>query len=124
MEKVYSYFVYAFFAVLAVVAFALLFPAYNNLKKMEIKLSELESKLDTKKAECTELRKRLNELENNPKAIEKIAREKFNMCKKDEIIYTYSTQNGEKEAKPEEKQKIPQSSSAKSGAKPEGKKTK
>lgn len=121
----YSYLVYAFFAVFAVVAFALLFPAYNNLKKMEIKLSELESKLDTKKAECTELRKRLNELENNPKAIEKIAREKFNMCKKDEIIYTYTTvQTEEKPASPEEKQKTPQPPSAKPDAKPKDRKTK
>lgn len=111
MEKAYPYFIYAFLAILAVIAFSLLFPAYNNLKKMEIKLSDMEAKLDARKAECFELKKRLNELENNPKAIEKIAREKFNMCKKGEIVYTYEDSDlkpPEPPKKPDEKAAQPQ----------------
>ncbi len=90
MRKILVYFLYSLIAAAILVAFSLLFPAYNDLKKMKIRVAEIEDELEKRKAESTELRQLLVELENNPKAIEKVAREKYNLCKPTEVIYKYN----------------------------------
>ncbi len=99
MRKVIIYFFYATLAVAAVISFALLFPAYNDMKKMRGRISQLENELDKKKSECMDLRQLLVELEKNPKAIEKIAREKYNLHKKDDKIYKYKPEDLERDKK-------------------------
>jgi cell division protein DivIC len=56
---------------------------YNSYRDKENLLQEIE-KLEKKKEQ---LLIEINKLENDPKEIEKIAREKYNMKKKDEKIY-------------------------------------
>ena len=46
-----------------------------------------------------DLRQLLVELEKNPKAIEKIAREKYNLHKKDDKIYKYKPEDLEQDKK-------------------------
>ena len=77
-------------AVAAVISFSLIFPAYNNLRKMKEKLMAVEAELDKKKAECIELKIRLDAIERNPKEIEKTAREKYNMCSDKDTVYVYN----------------------------------
>lgn len=89
MRKIILYLVYAMIAASVILAFALLFPAYNDLKKMKARITEIEQELEKRKTEAMELRQLLLELETNPKAIEKIAREKYNLCKPDDVIYKY-----------------------------------
>ena len=88
-----------FFAILAIIAVAavvLVFPAfhkYNTIKKREL---EAKSELKKQTNECLILRKKLNNIENNTSEIEKIAREKFNYCKKGETVYKFNTENSAK----------------------------
>ena len=93
MEKFIKLLYLALFAILVVISFVLIFPAYTNLQKMKDKKDELQKKLEEKQAECLELRQLFSDLESNPKAVEKVAREKFGLCKRDEVIYIYKTKS-------------------------------
>jgi cell division protein FtsL len=89
LEKFLKLLYFAVFAILIIISFVLIFPAYTNMQKMKSKKDELQKKLEEKQAECLELRQLFSDLESNPKAVEKIAREKFGLCKRDEVIYIY-----------------------------------
>lgn len=89
MQRILTLILYGLISALIVISFVLLLPAYHNLEKMKTRVNELETQLARKKAEYLELRQLLYDLKHNPKAVEKVAREKFGLCKKDEIIYTY-----------------------------------
>jgi len=92
----------AVFAIIVIIAFVLLLPAYTNLKKVKASNEELRKKLEEKQTECLELRQLFNDLESNPKAVEKVAREKYGLCKRDEVIYIYKarpSQNAVQEKK-------------------------
>ncbi len=90
MQNLQRYLIFSAVAAVALMSFALLFPAYNNLDKMKQRVKELEDELEARKTECMHLKKLLNDLENNPKSVEKVGREKFNMCQDGETIYTYN----------------------------------
>lgn len=73
-----------------ILAFSIILPAYVQLKKMRGRIDELKSLLAEKEAKCLEMDRRLKDIEaNDPKTIEKIAREKYGMCKPGEVIYRY-----------------------------------
>jgi cell division protein FtsB len=72
------------------VSFALFFPAYDQLRKTEKTLSAWEKELCEKKDEIQRLKKELNDLYTNPETVEAVAREKYGLCKPDEIIYIYN----------------------------------
>jgi cell division protein FtsB len=91
LEKFLKLLYFAVFAILIIISFVLIFPAYTHLQKMKSKKDELQNRLEEKQAECLELRQLFSDLESNPKAVEKIAREKFGLCKRDEVIYIYKT---------------------------------
>ncbi len=102
MRKILSYILYALVAAAAVVAFAMIFPAYNDMRKMKLRISDLERELEKRKSESTELRQLLIDIENNPKSIERVAREKYNLCKPDETVYKYGKEEIEKIRKSED----------------------
>ncbi len=65
----------------------LLLPKYkefNNASKRAVSLQEENLK---KGNEISKLEKENSDLQTNPKAIEKVAREKFKYCKPNEIVY-------------------------------------
>ncbi|HBC86119.1 MAG TPA: hypothetical protein DCZ94_04105 [Lentisphaeria bacterium] len=95
MDKFLKLLYFAVFAILIIISFVLLFPAYTNLKKVKSSNEELKKELEEKQAECLELRQLFNDLESNPKAVEKVAREKFGLCKRDEVIYIYKAKSGQ-----------------------------
>ena len=95
MDKFLKLLYFAVFAILIIISFVLLFPAYTNLKKVKSSNEDLKKKLEEKQAECLELRQLFNDLESNPKAVEKVAREKFGLCKRDEVIYIYKAKAGQ-----------------------------
>lgn len=77
-----------------ILAFACLFPAYIQRQKMRAKVNILQKILDQKKAECLEKNQQKNDIDANaPKAIEKVAREKYKLCKPGEVIYTYELES-------------------------------
>ena len=91
MDKFLKLLYFAVFAILMIISFVFLIPAYTQLQKKKSRVDELQKKLEEIQAECLELRQLFSDLESNPKAVEKIAREKFGLCKRDEVIYIYKT---------------------------------
>ncbi len=101
MQKLIPYALLIFFAALLGVSLALLLPAYHDMKRMEVRIFELEKKMAQRKAERIELLRLIYSLRHDPKAIEKVAREKFNYAESDEIIFTYDQDELEKAMKEE-----------------------
>ena len=96
MDKLLKVCLFLLLAIVIVISFALIFPAYNNLKKMTVRVSDLEKELEKRKNECSLLRRQLYDLQNNPKAVEKVAREKYNMCAEGETVYIYEDSPADK----------------------------
>jgi cell division protein FtsB len=91
MKRFLQMFFFALLAVIAVAAVFFVFPAfhkYNTIKKRHL---EAKKELNKQTSECLILRKKLNNVENNTTEIEKIAREKFNYCKKGETVYKFNS---------------------------------
>lgn len=103
MKKIVQYAFYVFFFIVVLVGGLMLFKSWKDLQKMRDKVSDLESELRKKNNECLELNQNIYDLKNNPNAVEKVAREKFRLCKENEVILTYEVKKGEK---PPEKKKI------------------
>ena len=57
--------------------------------EVEQKLEERKAVLEKRKTTRTALLREVHDLEHNPEAIEKVARERFNMCKDGELIIKY-----------------------------------
>lgn len=67
----------------------LIFAEKGLLKRLnlEIEKAKLKKEIELIERENTSLRQKISELETNPKAIEKIAREKYGMAKEGEEVF-------------------------------------
>ena len=65
---------------------AIYFPGFSKLQELREENRNLEKRIEVLTKTNLELEKEKNRLENDPAYIEKIAREKLGMAKKDEII--------------------------------------
>ena len=63
--------------------------AEKECSSVEAKLEEQKMILDKRKTTRTALLREVHDLERDSAAIEKVARERFNMCKEGEIIIKY-----------------------------------
>lgn len=77
------------FILLVSVTVVLIVPVYSKYQKMEQELRKLEKELEEKNAECIRLNKQVHGLQRSPKAVEKVGREKFGLCREGETIYKY-----------------------------------
>ncbi len=68
----------------------ILVPAYRKKVSMEKKLQEKREINEQLSGEIMAFQREIHDLEHNPAATEKVAREKFNYCREGEIIYVYS----------------------------------
>ena len=84
-----SLFFYLFLAVVLVFSLFLIWPAYRKYVKEDTRLNELKEEYARKNAECVELSSVVNDLGDKPEAVEKVAREKFGLCKEGETILKY-----------------------------------
>ncbi len=64
-------------------------PAYNEYKKTKSKLAEVDTLILSQQRENEELRELNYKLQNDPRSIERVAREKFKMSKPGEMIYDF-----------------------------------
>jgi cell division protein FtsB len=56
-------------------------------------MDSLQRVLDQKKSECLEKNRLQNDIDAHAaKAVEKVAREKYNLCRPGEVIYTYDSE--------------------------------
>ncbi|MBQ9788757.1 MAG: septum formation initiator family protein [Lentisphaeria bacterium] len=76
---------------LAVAVMIFLYPLYNRYRKELKEQHRLQKILESKKIENAALIKERNDLKNNPKAIEKVAREIFEYCRDGEVIMVYDS---------------------------------
>ena len=101
MRKFFQVLFYLLFASLFIFGGVMLLKSWNDLRNMRQLVSELEAKLDDKSNNVLELNDNIQALESNPHAVEKVAREKFKLCKEGEIIINFdakdkSVRNGKK----------------------------
>ncbi|MBQ9771986.1 MAG: septum formation initiator family protein [Lentisphaeria bacterium] len=89
LRKVLSVFLYILLFLIFVFALTLFSPAMKRTHEVEQKLDERKAVLEKRKAVRIALLREVHDLERNPEAIERIARERFNMCKEGEIIIRY-----------------------------------
>ncbi len=75
------------FIILLVFITFLLLPQYKTYENMKKKIDNLTTNLQENKNKYLELNSIIYKLEKDPKMIEKIARNKYNFCKKGEIIF-------------------------------------
>ena len=66
-------------------------PAYNRSSALRQDLSKLNHELQEKIDESVSLNREVHDLEHSPAAAEKVAREKYNLCKENELILKYET---------------------------------
>ncbi len=93
MKKIITVAIYIFCAILLVLAFAILMPIFDKMRKTQATIYELENELASKKAEIQMLREEFHGLHSDPETIEKVAREKYNFCRSGEIIYRYTAED-------------------------------
>jgi cell division protein FtsB len=88
-RKIISYFIYLIIGIILVFSLILIWPVERKRKKMQTQVDALNKELADKTAQTIKLRKDVDGLENDPEAVEKVAREKFNLCKPGEVILKY-----------------------------------
>ncbi len=69
---------------------ALLLPVYRKHQKKCAELAELRHQLANKQMVGAELNRDVGALQTSPGAVEKVAREKFGLCREGETVYKYS----------------------------------
>lgn len=88
-KKVFTFFVYLIIAVILLSAIALIWPVHKAHERMKNNVQALNEDLAMKSAECAKLNKSVHDLDSDPKTVEKVAREKFGLCKDGELIMKY-----------------------------------
>ena len=89
-EKVLSVFLYILLAVIFAFSAALVMPVYRKYVAEWDNVAELREQLERSRAECIALNQEVHDLEHYPSAAEKVAREKFKLCREGEEIFIYS----------------------------------
>jgi cell division protein DivIC len=78
-----------FSAIILALVFYLLFAKKGLVQriKLELESRKLKKEIELLQIQNEQLRKKIHELETNPKAVEKIAREKYGMVKEGEELF-------------------------------------
>jgi cell division protein FtsB len=87
-----SYRTYMFLAALLLVAGVagyVLLPAYREYAQTKNEQEQLQSTLLEQQMQSDELRGEIHAIQNDPKAVERVAREKFGWCREDERVYHF-----------------------------------
>ena len=89
LKQMFASTVYVVLFIFFLLTLFLFLPAYRNYNKIKNELAELNRELNMKQEKCLRLKQEVHDLEHNPAAIEKVAREKFELSKEGEIILKY-----------------------------------
>ncbi len=88
-QKVFSVFLYLLMGLILVFSLAFVWPVYKKYSKIRDHVATLSEELGAKSAECIELNREVHDLEHKPSAAEKVAREKYKLCREGELILKY-----------------------------------
>lgn len=76
--------------VVIAISFTQVLPVYQKYRNAERELYDLNTRYERTVNEYHSLLQEIHDLEHTPFAIEKVAREKFRMCREGEQIYIYT----------------------------------
>ena len=88
-KSIFNFIIYFIVILIVISAAILVLPVYQQFKLHQAKVARLREETALKTAECIRLHEEINALKTSPRAIEKVAREKFGMCRKGELIIKY-----------------------------------
>lgn len=77
--------------------------SFLNLAQLDIKISDLKAEIAKEEQKDADAKQQLEDIVNNPKAIEHVAREKYLMKHDDEDIFVLNSEIGNKSDKNNEK---------------------
>ncbi|MBO4632870.1 MAG: cell division protein FtsL [Lentisphaeria bacterium] len=89
IQKMLSATLYIILAVILITAVIVILPVYRKYVNMQNKVSRLEQEDRELYEEYQSMQKEVHDLEHQSLAVEKIAREKYNLCKENEQILIY-----------------------------------
>lgn len=89
IQKMLSGTLYVILAVVLVVAAILILPVYRQYVNMQDENVRMEQEYRALREEQQRMLKEVHDLESESLAVEKIAREKYNLCRKNEQILIY-----------------------------------
>lgn len=89
IQQAFSIMLYILLFVIFIFSLTLFWPAYKRYAGMKNDLAALNHELQIKINESVTLNREVHDLEHKPSAAEKVAREKYNLCKEGEIILQY-----------------------------------
>ena len=90
MGKVLTAVIYVLLVVVLVVSGILVLPAYRKYKQTKQEVVSLQADLYRVRTEYLTLQQEVHDLQHNASAVEKVAREKYHLCRDGEVIYIYS----------------------------------
>ena len=90
MGKLLTAVIYVLLVLVLIVSGILVLPAYRKYKNTKQEVVSLQADLDRVKAEYLTLQQEVHDLQHNASAVEKVAREKYHLCRDGEVIYIYS----------------------------------
>ena len=79
------------FVVLGCSGMYFILPAYARYRETRATIGQLQQELAEHQQELQRLRKELADLRTDYRAIERVAREKFRLCREDETIYQFES---------------------------------
>lgn len=85
----FTYLGYALLLLMLAVSTILLWPAYREYKAHQKELAKLKAELSKAQKQRDERLKAYNDLERDPQAVEKVAREKYRMVKEGETVLIF-----------------------------------
>ena len=89
IQKMLSGTLYVILAIVLIAAVILILPVYRKYVTMQNKVSRLEQEDRELREEHQKMLKEVHDLESESLAVEKIAREKYKLCRENEQILIY-----------------------------------
>ena len=89
-KSIAIFFFYFIIVLIIISASVMILPVYRQFKIREEKVSLLHEQTALKTAESMRLHQEISDLTRDPNAIEKVAREKFGLCRQGELIMEYN----------------------------------
>ncbi|MCP3966904.1 MAG: hypothetical protein GY750_05330 [Lentisphaerae bacterium] len=99
-KKIVLYFFYLVVVLIVVSSAVLILPVYRKYQKRRTVLNQLKELAELKTIECIKLNKEVYGLENSSEEVEKVAREKFGLCRKGETVMQYEEPGALDDKKP------------------------
>ncbi len=93
-KKKFAILFYLLIVLLVAAAAVLLYPEYRKKQLVKMELAALENKKSLRIDEITRRQEEINALKNDPAEVEKVAREKFRLCRPGETVMTYPEISG------------------------------